>query len=353
MKFMGSQRGKSYENGQLSSSSSSSSFLRNGSMLLEELIASCNGRYNIPIRNFSAKDLLKATNNFEEHQFIRAGAGDYEIYKGFLEERPILVKKFKNYSTPSYAIRDVVIMSQMSNHKNVARLFGYCLEFEIPVLVYDYSGDEPLSNFLYNIDEASGHEDKLLSWKSRLRIAKDIANAVTYLHTALSRPVVNRDLKPSKIMVDQYGVAKLFDFSLSISIPLGESHVEDDPVGTFGFLDPQYHISCFVTEKSDVYSFGMFLLVLLTGQLPISVDRKEAGLEFSLINFVEKHVDMNQFTKILDPRILGGRGGIEQEQQLRAFLALALRCIEPKGEDRPEMIDVAKELRQIERSVHP
>ncbi|EOY11443.1 Uncharacterized protein TCM_026616 [Theobroma cacao] len=37
--------------------------LKNGSMLLEKLIASCNGKCN-PIRTFSAEELSKATNVF-------------------------------------------------------------------------------------------------------------------------------------------------------------------------------------------------------------------------------------------------------------------------------------------------
>ncbi|KAA8545723.1 hypothetical protein F0562_020826 [Nyssa sinensis] len=312
--------------------------------------------YNIPIRNFSAKEILRATDYFDEHQVILAD-GFFKLYKGSLEERKILVKKFKDGSgshlTTPLAIHDIVITLQMNRHKNVVRLFGYCLEFEGPALVYDYSGDEPLENFLYNRDGASEHEDRSLRWKSRLRIAKEIANVVVYLHTALSRPVVNRDLKPKNIMIDQNGVAKLFDFSLSISIPLGESRVEDDNViGTAGFLDPEYCQSGYVTQKSDVFSFGILLLVLLTGKQPFSSYLEED--EVYLQSYVKKYIDKDQFTNILDPKILEGRrGGIEQEQQLQAFVTLALKCVELKGEDRPEMIDVAKELSRIERFVHP
>uniref|UniRef100_A0A5B6Z5S7 Protein kinase domain-containing protein n=1 Tax=Davidia involucrata TaxID=16924 RepID=A0A5B6Z5S7_DAVIN len=233
----------------------------------------------------------------------------------------------------------------MSSHMNIARLFGCCMELEGPALVYEYSGDEPLNNFLYDRDTASSgpQEDRSLKWESRLRIAKDIANAVVYLHTALSGPIVNRDLKPSNIMVDQHGVAKLFDFSFSISIPPGESRVEDKPFGAVWFMDPDYIQSGFITDKSDVFSFGMILLTLLTGQSLFSNNLKEAEEEGDLVAYVKKYVDKNQITEILDPIILEG-GGIEQEKQFRDFLELALRCVQEKGEDRPEMIYVAKEL---------
>ena len=59
-----------------------------------------------------------------------------------------------------------------------------------------------------------------------------------------------------------------------------------------------------------------------------------------------------RFDEIMDPKIWEHEGGIHEEKrlQLRAFLKLVLRCIEERREDRPLMIDVAKELVKIERN---
>jgi hypothetical protein len=43
-------------------------FLKNGSMLLEKLIVSCNAK-PIPIRTFSAQELRQATDNYANRQF--------------------------------------------------------------------------------------------------------------------------------------------------------------------------------------------------------------------------------------------------------------------------------------------
>ena len=40
-------------------------FQKNGGMLLEKLVATCNGKPPIPIRNFSEKDLISATSNYD------------------------------------------------------------------------------------------------------------------------------------------------------------------------------------------------------------------------------------------------------------------------------------------------
>ncbi|XP_028084202.1 probable serine/threonine-protein kinase PBL9 [Camellia sinensis] len=125
--------------------------------------------------------------------------------------------------------------------------------------------------------------------------------------------VLNRNLKPSIFIVDQVGVAKLLDFSLSISIPLGESQVEDMVVGTYGFAEPEYIATGILTAKTDVYRFGAILLEILTGQMFVDVNHgKNHGL---LGNFVKDYVNKFKLNKVVDPRIVAEGGGIEQEKQ--------------------------------------
>uniref|UniRef100_A0A5B7B5N7 Protein kinase domain-containing protein n=2 Tax=Davidia involucrata TaxID=16924 RepID=A0A5B7B5N7_DAVIN len=324
-------------------------FLINGSRFLEKLIASpCNGRCNFSIRNFSAKELIKATNNFDELLLHACGA---KSYRGSFEGRPILVKYFYSGDTFDFGsfyyecINDIVVTFQMSHHNNVLKLLGYCLEFKYPALVYEYAGNELLSGFLYR-----DNESRSLSWKSRLRISKDIANTVVYLHTAFSTPIIYNNLAPSSVIVDQSGVVKLFDFSLSMPLPPGESQVTVDCVrGKNGFLVPEYFRDGIVSEKCDVYSFGVLLLQLVAGQNCWSDILTDNTIRHLDSDYVKTH----ELNEVVDPRILREGGGTEQDQQLQDFVALALRCTQNERDDRPEMIDVAKELRRIERSVRP
>ena len=66
--------------------------MKNGRLLLEELIAFCNGKSN-PIRVFSAEKLRKATNNYDQRQCIMWDS-DFNLYKGSLEGRLLSVKKY-------------------------------------------------------------------------------------------------------------------------------------------------------------------------------------------------------------------------------------------------------------------
>ncbi|CAL5434204.1 unnamed protein product [Camellia sinensis] len=332
-------------------------FLENGSMFLEDLIAFSNGKYNTFIRRFSIQELSQATNGFCSNQIVLVD--DFKIYKGSFDKRLILIKKHNGSHSiyaKSQAIRDMVITSLMSSHKNVLKLIGCCLDLDFPASVYEYAAGgriELLCNCLYKSEGgmAENGGSSSLTWNSRLKIANDIAYAVIYMHTAFSTPIIHRDLKPSNIMIDQSGVAKLLDFSLSISIPPGETQVEDEAYGTVGFIDPMYMSTGFLTEKSDVYSFGVILLELLTGKRFMDLHRDTN--QQSLQVWVKDSVEKDQFNGFVDPRILKERGGIEQEQQLQVVLALAVRCTQTKREERPEMIDVAKELRRMVKSICP
>ncbi|KAJ6399790.1 hypothetical protein OIU77_020361 [Salix suchowensis] len=121
-----------------------------------------------------------------------------------------------------------------------------------------------------------------------------------------------------------------------MSISEGESRVElDDLAGTPGFVDPDFMIRNFVTEKTDVFSFGLLLLVLISG-------RNASQLEMSLTEGNEE----------VNPTIWGNGGVAIDQQQLEAFVKLALRCTNDSGEDSPLMMGVAaKRLQQFERSI--
>ncbi|KAL2512067.1 Protein kinase superfamily protein [Abeliophyllum distichum] len=269
------------------------------------------------------------------------------MYSGFLEDRPILVSKCEGDRSiiVKRLIRAVTINSQMSHHKNVLKLMGCCLEFEHPALIYDFCGTDLLSDILH--DESNCRRS--LSWTSRLRIASEIASVIAYLHNAFPTPIIFRNINPNNVIIDQHGVAKLFGFSLSISLPPGKLQVEDNVYGTIGYLDPAYFLSGIVTQKTDVYSFGVLLLQLLTGRKLFGEDYYTTTI-FEFLNFCID--DTAELDGLVDPKILGEGGGVEQMEQIQAYLHLALRCVLHDQEDGLFIVDVAKQLRKIERYSH-
>ena len=204
----------------------------------------------------------------------------WKWYKGSFDDRIISVRKFEGgdgvhiteeSELSNYVINDLVNSAKMSAHNNVLKLIGYCLESRPPILVHEFAVNGTLAN---RIQGCGGRQQQHqpLAWVSRLKIAREIAHAVSYLHTAFSRPIIHRNINMQNIFLDQNDVAKLSKlskFEFSISVPEGESHVQVDYLSwCVGYMSPEYFAMGNITENVNVYSFGTLLLELAS-KLPV------------------------------------------------------------------------------------
>ncbi|KAH0882098.1 hypothetical protein HID58_058194 [Brassica napus] len=201
------------------------------------------------------------------------------------------------------------------NHNNFLELLGCCLEFPLPVLVFEYAEHGAM-------DEQGGvcsdNRQQQLPWSVRLKITKEVANAVTYLHSAFPRIIVHREIKQTNVFLDKNWTAKLSDFSFSISLP--------DQV---------------MSGYTDVFSFGILSLVILSGRPAVFAG--SFGFSDSIHDYMRVlHEKGELFLELGDE--FGGKS-------MYTFLEMALRCCEKRKEDRPKMIEVAKEIKLIEKSL--
>ncbi|CAL9246001.1 unnamed protein product, partial [Arabidopsis halleri] len=320
-------------------------FLENGSIFLKELIADCNGK-SIPIRGFTSSQILKATKNFNSSCLV-ADDGFNCWYKGVIEDRSYMIKRLSVSEVNAINYRslelynDIILSARMSNHTNFLKLFGCCLEFRTPVLVFEYA-EHGILNWRGRI--MVNGEETILPWSVLLKIKKEIANAVTYLHMAFPKIIIHRDIKPTNILLGENWTAKLSDFSLSIVLPEGKSGIDMVVAGTIGYIDPERYYTDWVTEYNDVYSFGIFLMVILTGR-PALIGSD--GDSQHILSYVKGLYENGKLDEVIDPMmakdITSG-----QILQVEACMVLALKCCEERDEDRPKMIQVAKELKRIE-----
>ncbi|KAL5723174.1 Wall-associated receptor kinase 5 [Ranunculus cassubicifolius] len=177
-----------------------------------------------------------------------------------------------------------------------------------------------------------------MSWANRLRVAAEVAGALSYLHSAASIPIIHRDVKSANILLDDNLTAKVADFGASRLNPSDQTQITTLVKGTMGYLDPEYFHTSMLTEKSDVYSFGVVLAELLTGEMPISFERSQE--ERNLATYFTVSVIENNLLRVLDVGI-ANEGNTEQ---VRAVAELTKRCLSMKGEERPTMKEVAAEL---------
>ncbi|VAI36014.1 unnamed protein product [Triticum turgidum subsp. durum] len=300
-------------------------FEQNRGQLLQQLVSQSAGIAERMIINL--EELEKATHRFDK-DLVVGGGGHGIVYKGILSNQHIVaIKKPKKVLKKEIDefINEVAILSQI-NHRNVVKLYGCCLETEVPMLVYEFISNGTLYEHLH----VEG--PKSLSWDDRLRIAIEAAKSLAYLHLAASAPIIHRDVKSANILLDDTLTAKVADFGASRYIPMDISGVTTRAQGTRGYWDPVYFYTGRLTEKSDVYSFGVVLVELLTRKKPFSYLSSD---DESLVAHFATLFEKGQLPQILDPQVIE-EGGKKVEE----VATIAVSCIKLSREDRPTMRQV-------------
>ncbi|EOA24592.1 hypothetical protein CARUB_v10017858mg [Capsella rubella] len=258
-----------------------------------------------------------------------------------------MIKRFSEYKVTDRRVaevyKDIVLSARMSNHNNFLKLLGCCLEFPFPVLVFE-NAEHGFLNHRGGVT-VNGHES-LLPLSLRLKIGKEVATALAYLHMAFPKIIIYRDVKPMHVFLDKNWTAKLSDLSFSISLDEGKSQIEaEDVLGTYGYLDPLYFATRLVTEYTDVYSFGVFLMVVMTGRSVYFTGSD--GYPLGILGYVKGLYENGNLSEVICPMMMKDITNA-QRLQVEASVLLALRCCEERDDDRPKMIHVAKELKRIE-----
>ncbi|CAA7029848.1 unnamed protein product [Microthlaspi erraticum] len=284
-------------------------------------------------RRFTYSEIKAMTNKFQR---ILGEGGFGIIYHGHLNDnQEVAVKVLSQSSSQGYKqFKAEVELLMRVHHINLVSLAGYCEEKDHLALVYEYMANRDLKEHL------SGKEGtSFLDWPCRLRIAAEAALGLEYLHTGCKPPMIHRDVKSTNILLNEDFQAKIGDFGLSRSFPVGsQTHVSTVVVGTPGFLDPEYFQTQRLSEKSDVYSFGIVLLEIITNQLVIDQTRERPHIA-EWVRFVLSTGDIES---ILDPNL---KGNYESSTAWKV-LELAMSCSRPYSAERPNMAQIVHELNE-------
>ncbi|KAG6520007.1 hypothetical protein ZIOFF_017036 [Zingiber officinale] len=291
-------------------------------------------------------DIIDATEDFDDAYCLGVGASG-SVYQAELPTGQVVAVKRFHFADgdrgggglllDEKGFRNEIKALTRLRHRNVVKLYGFCAHSKWMFLVCEHMARGSLAEMLEHDGRAAE-----LGWERRAAAARDVADALSYLHHDCSPPVVHRDVS-SKILFDAEFRACLSDFATAKLIKLDSSNWSA-LVGTLGYLAPELAYTMKVTEKCDVYSFGAVALELLLGRHPgeliLSLSSSESSDEQSALLLRD----------VLDPRLPFPDEDRGLAEKIVRVAATALACVRVDPKSRPSMRSVAHELRKEKMS---
>ncbi|KAL8475955.1 hypothetical protein ACS0TY_028568 [Phlomoides rotata] len=285
------------------------------------------------LRRFHLRELQVSTNNFSSKNILGKG-GFGNVYKGYLSDgTPVAVKRLKDGSTSGgeRQFQTEVEMISLAVHRNLLRLYGFCMTSTEKLLVYPYMSNGSVASRL--------KAKPVLDWGTRKRIALGAARGLLYLHEQCDPKIIHRDVKAANILLDDYCEAVVGDFGLAKLLDHQDSHVTTAVRGTVGHIAPEYLSTGQSSEKTDVFGFGILLLELITGQRALQFG-KSSNQKGAVLDWVKKLHQERKLEDIVDKDLKNNYDRIELEE----IVQVALLSTQYLPGLRPKMSEVVRML---------
>ncbi|KGN50996.2 hypothetical protein Csa_004649 [Cucumis sativus] len=285
------------------------------------------------IKRFQFRELQNATHNFSSKNLVGKG-GFGNVYKGYLQDGTIVaVKRLKdgNAMRGEIQFQTEVEMISLAVHRNLLRLYGFCMTETERLLVYPYMSNGSVATRL--------KAKPALDWGTRKRIALGAARGLLYLHEQCDPKIIHRDVKAANILLDDFCEAVVGDFGLAKLLDHRDSHVTTAVRGTVGHIAPEYLSTGQSSEKTDVFGFGILLLELISGQRALEFG-KAANQKGAILDWVKKIHQEKKLEMLVDKDLRSNYDRIELEEIVR----VALLCIQYLPSHRPKMSEVVRML---------
>ena len=243
----------------------------------------------------------------------RGGMGAVWLGTDEVLGRPVALKRLAPAGSPSTARaeREARLAARLS-HPNVVAVYDLVTEGEDHWLVMEYVEGRTLT--------ARISADGPMSPDEAAPVLAEVADALAAAHAS---GVVHRDVKPSNILLDVTGSAKLTDFGVARSDEADMTLTQTGFVtGSPAYLAPEVAAGRPATAASDVWSLGATAFHMLSGRPPYEVGDNVVGAMYRIVHEEPPRTDRAGW---LAPMVAGAMTRDPAERwtlrQVQAFLA--------------------------------
>ncbi|RIB24272.1 kinase-like domain-containing protein [Gigaspora rosea] len=227
--------------------------------------------YNKWLENAISQQHIRKFDYNEFETFKRIGEGGFgTVFKAEWKYHglPVVIKSLKDNMRQEF-FKELQILLKVSFHPNINHFYGVTKDPETGIysLVLQYAEGGNLRGYLrVNFPK--------LQWSDKLRIAKEIAQGLMFLH---NNNVAHRDLHSKNVLVHEDKMM-IADFGLSRQI--NEPSITSGAHGMPAYREPQCfnNPSYIIDLRSDIYSFGVILWEISSGRPPFQSFELEASI---------------------------------------------------------------------------
>jgi len=193
-----------------------------------------------------------------------------EVYLGYYFGTPVAIKKLFIDPSQSHLMESEYQMLKDLHHPNIVQFLGLCIHETGIYLVTEYVEHGDLFDLLI-------FGQARVSWRDKVRIALQIAQACFYLH---SKNIMHRDLKGLNVLLGENYKVKLCDLGLATILDPAKGR-RNTICGTDQWMAPEILRGETYDFKADVFSFGIVLTEIITQKPPKSRSFAQGfGLDF-------------------------------------------------------------------------
>jgi len=143
------------------------------------------------------------------------------------------------------------------DHASIPRIYDYFTHNERSYLIIEFIEGKDLEALLTDT-QGFFPEVQVVTW------AIELCDVLNYLHNHKPDPIVFRDMKPSKVMINQHTHLMLIDFGIAKPFETGQ---KGPMIGTEGYSPPEQYKGE-ASPLADIYALGATLHHVLTRRDP-------------------------------------------------------------------------------------